>query len=82
MLDSEKFRESLQGQFQESIQMAVHESYSQYHNKLDIELLDSKLKNLQRFALRAGIKPDQWVSLVAKFAPEPYIEYYSEDVAA
>lgn len=82
MFDSEKFKEALRGQFEESIQMAVHESYSQYKNKLDVLLLDSKLKNLQRFALRAGIKPEQWDKLVLNAVPELYNDYHSEDVAA
>jgi membrane-bound lytic murein transglycosylase MltF len=82
MLDREKFRESLHGQFKESIQMAIHESYSQYNNNLDIKMLDDKLKNLQRFASRAGIKPDQWVSFILELSPSAYKSYYTEVVAA
>ncbi len=82
MFSSEKFKESLKGQFKESVQMAIQECYSDYQNTLDIELLHEKLSSLQRFALRDGFKPHEWSDLISNLCPESYTEYTGLEIAA
>ena len=82
MLNPETFRESLRSQFEDGIQMAIHECYSDYHNTLNSELLHEKLNTLQRFALKAGFKPREWDELIINLCPESFNECATHEIAA
>jgi hypothetical protein len=74
MYNKKIFKESLQNQFRQSVQMAIQECYYDYQNNRDNDLLHEKLNTLQRFALRDGFKPNEWDNLIIELCPEFYNE--------
>lgn len=74
MLNTETFKDSLRAQFKDDIEMIIRECHQEHNTFLDVGLLNRKLGALHSFALKGGLREDDWLDLVFDLCPEIYNE--------